>query len=343
MKAEGSELIPLRGVERERSARTLIAVEGVSKFFPVRTGWFSAPSLLRAVDNVSLRVRKREVMGLVGESGSGKSTLGRLFLRLYEPTAGRVVFDGKDLSKLTAAELRHARRRIQMIFQDPYSSLNPRMRVRDIVAEGIQIHGLAKTRTAERERVAALLAKVGLGADAMEKYPHEFSGGQRQRVGIARALAVDPDFIVCDEPVSALDVSVQAQVVNLLSDLREQMGLSYLFISHDLRVIQHLADRVAVMYLGRIVEIAPRDLLFSHPRHPYTGVLLNAIPEVTVGKRKLRVLLEGDIPSPLAPPPGCAFHPRCSRAIVGKCDKETPRLDATEEGSEHRVACFNPL
>ncbi len=330
-------------IVREKSTRTLVAVEGISKYFPVRTGFFSPPDLLRAVDHVSLRVRKREVLGLVGESGSGKSTLGRLFLRLYEPTAGKVVFDGKDLSRITAAELRALRRRMQMIFQDPYSSLNPRMRIREIVAEGIQIHKLAKTKREETERVAALLTKVGLTPDVMDRLPHEFSGGQRQRVGIARALAVDPDFIVCDEPVSALDVSVQAQVVNLLSDLRENLGLSYLFISHDLRVVQHLCDRVAVMYLGRVVELAPRDELFEHPRHPYTDVLMNAVPSVSGQKKKLAVLLDGEPPSPLRPPPGCAFHPRCPRAIKGTCDKDVPKLEAIGPDGEHRVACHNPV
>ncbi len=322
-------------------SRTLVATEKLTKYFPVREGWLGRPSkFVRAVEDVSLRVRRAETLGLVGESGCGKSTLGRCILRLVEPTFGRVVFDGQDLLPLSQAELRPIRRRMQIIFQDPYSSLNPRMTVRQIVGEAIDIHKLAKTRSDADAMVADLLKKVGLRPEHGSRYPHEFSGGQRQRIGIARALAVQPDFIVCDEPISALDVSIQAQIVNLLVELQEQMGLSYLFISHDLKVVEHMSHRVAVMYLGRVVEITTAQKLYEHPRHPYTRALLSAVPSPDPSKKKLRVLLEGDVPSAISPPSGCAFHPRCPRAIPGTCDKEVPRLNEAEPG--HRVACWSP-
>jgi oligopeptide transport system ATP-binding protein len=324
--------------------KTLAATEAVSKYFPVGSGWLGGSSrVLRAVDNVSLRVRRAETMGLVGESGCGKSTLGRLMLRLLDPTFGRVVFDGRDLTRLSQRELRPLRRRMQIIFQDPYSSLNPRMTVREIVAEAIRIHKLAKTRADEESRIVSLLERVGLRPDTMDRYPHEFSGGQRQRIGIARALAVEPEFIVCDEPISALDVSIQAQIVNLLLELQDTLSLSYLFVSHDLKVVEHVSHRVAVMYLGRIVEQAPTSVLYSEPRHPYTRALLAAAPQPDPDKKRVRLVLEGEVPSPIAPPSGCAFHPRCQRAIKGTCDREMPALEETSKGSGHRVACWNPF
>jgi len=323
--------------------RTLAATERVAKYFPVEGGWFGRSGrFVRAVDGVSIRVRRGETMGLVGESGCGKSTLGRLMLRLLDPTFGRVIYDGQDLTTVSQRDLRPLRRRMQIIFQDPYSSLNPRMTVREIVGEAIRIHKLAKTRADEEARIAELLEKVGMRADAMDRYPHEFSGGQRQRIGIARALAVEPEFIVCDEPISALDVSIQAQIVNLLVELQETLGLSYLFVSHDLKVVEHVSNRVAVMYLGKIVEQAPADLLYAEPRHPYTRALLAAAPQPDPERKRVRLVLEGDVPSPIDPPSGCAFHPRCPRVVKGTCDKEVPRLEATSQGTEHRVACWNP-
>ncbi|HSQ65014.1 MAG TPA: dipeptide ABC transporter ATP-binding protein [Polyangiaceae bacterium] len=321
--------------------RTLVATDKLTKYFPVERGLLGrSTKYLRAVEDVSIRVRRGETLGLVGESGCGKSTLGRCILRLIEPTFGRVVFDGQDLLPLSHADMRPIRRRMQVIFQDPYSSLNPRMTVRQIVGEGIRVFDLAKAKGEEEHMVRELLRKVGLRPEHIDRYPHEFSGGQRQRIGIARALAVKPDFIVCDEPISALDVSIQAQIVNLLLDLQDQMGLSYLFISHDLKVVEHVSHRVAVMYLGRIVEQAPAAMLYERPRHPYTRALLAAAPVADPKRKRLRVLVEGDLPSPIDPPTGCSFHPRCPRAIAGKCDKETPLLE--EMGSGHRVACFNP-
>jgi oligopeptide/dipeptide ABC transporter ATP-binding protein len=324
--------------------RTLAATERVAKYFPVQAGLLGRASrFVRAVDGVSLRVRRGETMGLVGESGCGKSTLGRLMLRLLDPTFGRVVFDGRDVTSLSQRELRPLRRRMQIIFQDPYSSLNPRMTVREIVGEAIRIHKLARTRADEEARIASLLDGVGMRADAMDRYPHEFSGGQRQRIGIARALAVEPEFIVCDEPISALDVSIQAQIVNLLVELQERLGLAYLFVSHDLKVVEHVSHRVAVMYLGKIVEQALADELYDEPRHPYTRALLAAAPQPDpTRKRVVRLLVAGDVPSPIDPPAGCAFHPRCPRALKGTCDKDVPSLDETKKGSGHRVACWNP-
>ena len=322
---------------------TLIATDRVSKYYPVQGGLLSRTDrYVHAVDGVSIRVRRGETMGLVGESGCGKSTLGRLMLRLVEPTFGRVVFDGDDITHLSQRALRPLRRRMQIIFQDPYSSLNPRMTVGEIVGEAIAIHRLAKTRADEEARIAELLERVGLRADAMDRYPHEFSGGQRQRIGIARALAVQPEFIVCDEPVSALDVSIQAQIVNLLVELQETMGIAYLFVSHDLAIVQHTSHRVAVMYLGKIVEQATSARLYEEPRHPYTRALLAAAPRPDPERKRVRLVLEGDVPSPMDPPAGCAFHPRCPRAIAGTCDRDVPRLEETSAGSGHKVACWNP-
>jgi oligopeptide transport system ATP-binding protein len=279
----------------------LLRVTEVSKHF----------DRVRAVQSVSLTIAAGETVGLVGESGCGKSTLGRTVLRLLRPNAGQITFAGTDITTMSERQLRPLRRKMQMIFQDPYASLNPRMSVGAAIAEPLEIHKLAATRGAKHDRVVELLARVGLPADARGRYPHEFSGGQRQRIGIARALAVRPDFIVCDEPISALDVSIQAQIVNLLQDLQASDHLTYLFISHDLKIVAHLCDRVAVMYLGRIVELAPAAELYRSPRHPYTQALLSAIPVLDPTAKKPRVILAGDVPSPASPPPGCGFHPRC--------------------------------
>ena len=318
------------------SAAPLVEVRELRKHFPIGGGLFGgARAWVRAVDGVSLAIRAGETLGLVGESGSGKSTLGRLMLRLIEPTAGEVVFDGRSLLTLAAGELRALRREMQIIFQDPYGSLDPRMRVESIVGEGLAIHRLG-TRAERQARVAELLDLVGLSPGAGRRYPHEFSGGQRQRIGIARALAVHPRFVVADEAVSALDVSIQAQILNLLQDLRQRLGLTMLFIAHDLRIIEHLSDRVAVMYLGKIVECAPREEIYSDPRHPYTRALLSAVPIPDPRQRKQRMVLGGDVPSPVEPPPGCAFHPRCPHA-EDVCRTVIPPLVAGRGG--HAVAC----
>jgi oligopeptide/dipeptide ABC transporter ATP-binding protein len=312
----------------------LLEVDDLSVHFPVHRGPLRRKvGTVRAVDGVSLQVFPGETLALVGESGCGKSTLGRAVLRLQEPSAGAVRFEGKDLLQLDKAAMKAARRRMRMVFQDPHASLNPRLRAGEIIGEAFEIHGLP--RAAREAGVAELLSLVGLGPEHAGRYPHEFSGGQRQRIGIARALALHPSFIVCDEPVSALDVSVQAQIVNLLMELQERLGLSYLFISHDLHLVEFIADRVAVMYLGRIVETAPAAALYRNPLHPYTQALLAASPSIDPDSRADQAVLTGELPSPLAPPPGCHFHPRCPFAI-SRCRTEAPPLLSLAPGHETR-------
>lgn len=337
----GSEPPPAKVDEKTGKRRPLVQVERISKLFPMERRLFGRPSFLRAVDSVTLYVRHGETLALVGESGCGKTTLGRCVLRLIEPTYGRIVFEGRDISPLSQRRLRPVRKHMQLIFQDPYASLNPRMRVGEIVGEGIRIHKLAPP-SEVADRVAAVLGSVGLSPEAAGRYPHEFSAGQRQRVGIARALAVQPSFVVCDEPVSSLDVSVRAQITNLLQDLQQEHRIAYLFISHDLSVVRQISHRVAVMYLGRLVEVGPTDGVFVQPLHPYTRALLSAVPVADPDRKRLRILLEGEVPNPVEPPSGCPFHPRCPKNDGKFCVEQTPTLTEMRHGSHHRVACWHP-
>ena len=316
----------------------LVEVKDLKKYFPVRGGLIKEKrQVLKAVDGVSFDIYRGETLGLVGESGCGKTTVGRTILKLYPPTDGRIIFDGDDITELNDRQMRSYRKRMQIIFQDPYASLNPRMTVGDIIAESIDIHKIAYGEE-RKAMIYDLLSKVGLSREHANRYPHEFSGGQRQRIGIARALAVNPDFIVCDEPISALDVSIQAQVVNLLEDLQDEMNLTYLFIAHDLSVVQHISDRVAVMYLGKMVEVSDWKTLYSEPHHPYTQSLLSAVPvpDPDIQKTRKRIILAGDPPSPLDPPTGCRFHTRCPIA-QGICSEKLPEFKEVAPG--HCCAC----
>jgi oligopeptide transport system ATP-binding protein len=324
----------------QTSSDILVNVEGLKMYFPITAGLIFQRKIadVKAVDGISFQVKKGETLGLVGESGCGKSTTGRAILQLYKPTAGSVMFGNIELTKLGGGEMRRMRRRMQMIFQDPYASLNPRMSVGAIIGEPLQIHGLAKGSKARKERIQDLMRVVGLNPYYANRYPHEFSGGQRQRIGIARALAVEPDFIVADEPVSALDVSIQAQIINLMEDLQQQFGLTYLFIAHDLSVVRHISDRVGVMYLGKMMELADRNELYENPLHPYTKALLSAVPvpDPAVERTRERIILTGDVPSPLRPPPGCVFHTRCPIAVE-ECRQTIPEW--RDMGGGHLVAC----
>jgi oligopeptide transport system ATP-binding protein len=316
----------------------LLEVKDLKVHFPVKHGLFSrVRAHVRAVDGVSLELAPGETLGLVGESGCGKTTLGRAIVRLVEATRGHIVFEGEDIALLRGATLRARRRKFQMIFQDPYGSLNPRMTVGQIIGEPLVIHHLAKDAAARRLRIEELLRSVGLDPVHSQRYPHEFSGGQRQRIGIARALAVEPKLIVCDEPVSALDVSVRAQIINLLQDLQERHGIAYLFIAHDLEVVEHISRRVVVMYLGRVVELAESRAIIGAPKHPYTQALISAVPVVDPDSKRKRIVLPGDVPSPIHPPPGCPFHPRCPLAQLPRCAREEPALREVTPG--HWAAC----
>jgi len=325
----------------EKQSDILIEVKNLKMYFPITQGviFQRQTGAVKAVDGLNFFIRRGETLGLVGESGCGKSTTGRAILQLYRPTAGDVYFEGQNLCTMKGEALRRMRRRMQMIFQDPYASLNPRMTVGNIVGEPLEVHGLASGK-GMKDRVQELLEVVGLNAYFVNRYPHEFSGGQRQRIGVARALAVNPDFIVCDEPISALDVSIQAQIINLLEELQEKFHLTYLFIAHDLSVVRHISDRVAVMYLGKIVELTDRKRLYENPLHPYTQALLSAvpIPDPGVEEKRKRIILVGDVPDPANPPPGCNFQTRCPVMMPGKCDVQEPSFN--DVGDQHWVSCF---
>ena len=317
--------------------KPILEVENLTKYFPVGK-WNNKKEkgFIRAVDDVSFSMIKGETLGLVGESGCGKSTLGRVILRLHQPTSGTIKVDGRDITHLDHKELIYLRRRMQIVFQDPFGSLNPRLTIGKALAEPIKVHGLVKSQREINEKVANLLTLVGLSPEHVRRYPHEFSGGQRQRLVMARALTMEPEIIVCDEPVSALDVSIQAQIINMLKELQTKLGLTYIFIAHDLSVVKHISDRVAVMYLGKIVEIAPKRILYSDPLHPYTQSLLSAVPIPNPGAKKERILLKGDVPSPLNPPSGCRFRTRCPKAF-DRCEKEEPLLKSMPD--ERSAAC----
>jgi oligopeptide transport system ATP-binding protein len=316
----------------------LLEVKNLKVHFPVKHGLFSrVKAFVKAVDDVSFAIQPGETLGLVGESGCGKTTLGRAIVKLVEPTAGSILFEGEDIAQLSGSELRARRRKFQMIFQDPYGSLNPRMTVGQIIGEAIDIHQLAESTSARQKRIVELLRAVGLDPTHGQRYPHEFSGGQRQRIGIARALAVEPKLIVCDEPVSALDVSVQAQIINLLQDLQQKMGIAYLFIAHDLAVVEHISQRVMVMYLGKVVELAEAKAIIRTPKHPYTQALISAVPVVDPDSKRKRIVLPGDVPSPINPPSGCPFHPRCPIARMPRCQVEIPPLREVTPG--HWASC----
>lgn len=321
----------------EKNNEVILEVKNLCKYFQANKGIFSKKSYVKAVDNVSFSIKKGETLGLVGESGCGKTTTGRTILKLYEPTSGNVIFNGEDITNKSEKEMIPLRRKMQMIFQDPYASLNPRMTVGDIVGEAIDIHGLYKGKERE-DRIRYLLDKVGLNGSHINRYAHEFSGGQRQRIGIARALAVEPEFIVCDEPISALDVSIQAQVINMLEELQEELGLTYLFIAHDLSMVKHISTHIGVMYLGQMVEKGPSDDVYLRPKHPYTKALLSAvpIPDPKLAKENNRIVLSGDIPSPIDPKPGCRFCGRCMYAM-DICSEVEPVLKEVEKG--HFVSC----
>lgn len=324
-----------------KKGEKLLEVNDLKMHFPITRGVIFQRQVgaIKAVDGLDFTLYRGETLGLVGESGCGKSTTGRAILQLHRPTDGAVLFEGKDLTKTKGEELRKMRRRMQMIFQDPYASLNPRMTVGSIIGEPLEVHGIGSSRKDRQERVQALLKTVGLNPYFVNRYPHEFSGGQRQRIGIARALAVNPAFIVCDEPISALDVSIQAQIINLLEDLQDELDLTYLFIAHDLSVVRHISDRIAVMYLGKIVELADRDELYANPKHPYTQALLSAvpIPDPQIENQRRRIILEGDVPSPANPPKGCNFSTRCPR-VMDVCRQQDPPFK--EYGNGHYAACY---
>lgn len=325
-------------MEARKNNEYLIEIKNLKKYFPITKGLLrKSVSNVKAVDDVSFSIKKGETLGLVGESGCGKTTCGRTILKLYEPTDGNIIYNGEDITKLSASQMLPFRRKMQIIFQDPYASLDSRMTVGDIIGEAIDIHKLMGNKE-RNERIQYLLKRVGLNSEHANRYPHEFSGGQRQRIGIARALAVQPEFIVCDEPISALDVSIQAQVVNMLEDLQHDLGLTYLFIAHDLSMVKHISNRVGVMYLGKMVELAESNELYSHPQHPYTQALLSAIPvpDPDLTENKKRIVLEGEIPSPIDPPPGCRFKGRC-RYAKPICSEQDPELK--DLGNGHFVAC----
>ena len=341
MTTQNTESADVSTAQDNGHSEVLLSVSNLKMHFPITRGIILQRQVgsIKAVDGITFDLMRGETLGLVGESGCGKSTTGRAILQLYEPTAGEVVFEGQDLTEINSGELRRMRRRMQMIFQDPYASLNPRMTVGSIVGEPLEVHKIGGSRREQQQRVQELLEIVGLNPYFINRYPHEFSGGQRQRIGVARALAVNPSFIVCDEPISALDVSIQAQVINLLEDLQSEMGLTYLFIAHDLSVVRHISDRIAVMYLGKIVELADREVLYENPLHPYTQALLSAvpIPDPQVEKKRQRIILEGDVPSPAEPPTGCNFNTRCPQ-VMDICRQYEPSF--SDVGDGHRVACF---